>query len=174
LVADEPAPASEAVRAGEAVRGAGALAPLTALGVPLSLDHFGTGYSSLARLRRLPVSEIKIDTSFITRLLDGPGNELIVRSLVDLARALGIRSVAEGVASPDVAAALTAMGCDAAQGPSYCGPLDPAAATAWLADHLRPAVIKARGRGGTHPPRARRPGGRRRPSPAPPAGAVDW
>src|SRR5262249_61916784 len=119
-----------------------------------------------------PVSEIKIDSSFITRLLDGPDNELIVRSLVDLARALGIRSVAEGVDSPGAAAALAAMSCDAAQGPSCCGPLDPAAATAWLADRARPAMIKRRGRGGTHPPGARPAGGRRRAAPAPPARAA--
>ena len=131
---------NEAVLASEPAHAAGPLAALAALGVPLSLDDFGTGYSSLVRLRRLPVSEIKIDSSFITRLFDGPDNELIVRSLVDLVRALGIRSVAEGVESPEVAAALAEMGCDAAQGRYYCGPLDPAAATAWLADHTRPAA----------------------------------
>jgi hypothetical protein len=60
-----------------------------------------------------------------------------------------------------------------AQGLSYGGPFDPAAATAWLADHVRPTVIKTRERGGTRPPIPRRPGGRRRPSPAPTAGAVD-
>ena len=57
-------------------------------------------------------------------------------------RALGIRSVAGGVESPDAAAALAAIGCDAAQGRYYCGPLDPAAATTWLAGHLRPAAAR--------------------------------
>ena len=96
-------------------------------------------------------------------MLADADNELIVKSLVELVRALGLRSVAEGVESPDVAAALAAMGCDAAQGRYYCGPLDPAAATAWLADHLRPAARPRRG--GAHPPRARKPGGRRQPAP---------
>jgi predicted signal transduction protein with EAL and GGDEF domain len=100
----------------------------------------------------------------IARLLDGPDTRLIVKSLVDLVRALGIRSVAEGVESPDAAGALAAIGCDAAQGRFYCGPLDPAAATTWLADHLRPAAAGPR-RGGAHPPRARKTGGRRQPAP---------
>jgi len=152
----------------------GTLAALAALGVPLSLDDFGTGYSSLVRLRRLPVSEIKIDASVIARLFDGPDNELIVRSLVDLVRALGIRSVAEGVESPDVARALAAMGCDAGQGRHYCGPLDPAATTAWLADHVRPAAAARPRSVSAHPRRVRPPGGgRRKPSPVPPAGAID-
>jgi EAL domain-containing protein (putative c-di-GMP-specific phosphodiesterase class I) len=165
---------SEAALADGPPPGPGTLAALAALGVPLSLDDFGTGYSSLVRLRRLPVSEIKIDASVIARLFDGPDNELIVRSLVDLVRALGIRSVAEGVESPDVARALAAMGCDAGQGRHYCGPLDPAATTAWLADHVRPAAGVRPGRVSAHPRKVRPPGGgRRKPSPVPPAGAID-
>jgi EAL domain-containing protein (putative c-di-GMP-specific phosphodiesterase class I) len=154
---------NEAVLADEPARGAGALTALAALGVPLSLDDFGTG-SSLVRLKRLPVSEIKIDASVTARLSDGPDTRLIVKSLVDLVRALGIRSVAEGVESPDAAGALAAIGCDAAQGRHYCGPLDPAAATTWLAGHLRPTAAGPR-RGGAHPPRARKPGSRRQPAP---------
>jgi diguanylate cyclase (GGDEF)-like protein len=95
---------------------------------------------------------------------------LIVKSLMDLVRALGIRSVAEGVESPDAAAALAAIGCDAAQGRHYCGPLDPAAAAIWLAGHMRPAAARPR-RGGAHPPRARKPGGRRQPAPVRPTAA---
>jgi diguanylate cyclase (GGDEF)-like protein len=154
---------NEAVLADGPARGAGALAALAALGVPLSLDDFGTG-SSLVGLRRLPVSEIKVDASVIARLFDGPDTRLIVKSLVDLVRALGIHSVAEGVESPDAAGALAAIGFDAAQGRYYCGPLEPAAATTWLAGHLRPTAARPR-RGGTHPPRARKPGGRRQPAP---------
>jgi diguanylate cyclase (GGDEF)-like protein len=153
---------NEAALADGPARGTGALAALAALGVPLSLDDFGTG-SSLVGLRRLPVSEIKIDASVTARLFDGPDTRLIVKSLVELVRALGIRSVAEGVESPDAAGALAAIGCDAAQGRYYCGPLDPGAATTWLADHLRPTA--ARPRRSAHPPRARKPGGRRQPAP---------
>ena len=113
---------------------------LAALGVALSLDDFGTGYSSLVRLKRLPVSEVKIDSSFVGRLLHSPDDLVIVKSIVELVSALGIRSVAEGVESCDVAAALTAMGCDAAQGWYFSKPLNAVSATAWLSERIGPAV----------------------------------
>jgi diguanylate cyclase (GGDEF)-like protein len=108
-------------------------AALHSLGVQLSLDDFGTGYSSLGRLQRMRIAEVKIDPSFVSALASKPGNELIVRSLVGLVRGLGIRCVAEGVESAEVAAALRAIGCDAAQGREFSRPLDVAAATTWLA-----------------------------------------
>jgi diguanylate cyclase (GGDEF)-like protein len=126
---------NERVLAGEPVRAAASMDALASRGVPISLDDFGTGYSSLVRLRRLPVSEIKIDASFITRLFDSSDNESIVRSLVELVRALGIRCVAEAVETPEVAAALAAMGCGSAQGWYFSTPMDPTAATEWLASH---------------------------------------
>jgi diguanylate cyclase (GGDEF)-like protein len=126
---------SEGVLAGEPAHAVATIVALAALGIPISVDDFGTASSSLVRLKRLPVSEVKVDASFITRLFEPKDNELIVRSLVGLVRALGIRSVAEGVETPEVAAALTAMGCDAAQGWWFSRPLDPAAATRWLASN---------------------------------------
>jgi diguanylate cyclase (GGDEF)-like protein len=117
---------------------------LAEVGVALSLDDFGTGYSSLVRLKRLPVSEVKIDSSFVGRLLESPDDEVVVKSIVDLAAALGIRSVAEGVESADVAAALLAMGCVAAQGWYFCKPMNAASATAWLAEHAEPALYEPR------------------------------
>jgi diguanylate cyclase (GGDEF)-like protein len=108
---------------------------LAALGVGLSLDDFGTGYSSLVRLKRLPVSEVKIDSSFVGRLLESADDEVIVKSIVDLVRALGIRSVAEGVESAEVAAALRKMGCVAAQGWYFSKPLNAGSATNWLAEN---------------------------------------
>jgi diguanylate cyclase (GGDEF)-like protein len=113
---------------------------LAALGVSLSLDDFGTGYSSLVRLKRLPVSEVKIDSSFVGRLLHSADDQVIVKSIVELVSALGIRSVAEGVETADVATALTAMGCDAAQGWYFSKPLNAVSATAWLAERAGPAV----------------------------------
>ena len=110
------------------------------LGVGVSLDDFGTGYSSLVHLKRLPVSEVKIDSSFVGRLLHSADDQVIVKSIVELVSALGIRSVAEGVESADVAAALAAMGCDAAQGWHFSRPLNAASATAWLAERAGPAV----------------------------------
>jgi diguanylate cyclase (GGDEF)-like protein len=115
------------------------LAELARLGIPLSLDDFGTGYSSLVRLKRLPVEEIKIDSSFVQRLTDPAGDDLvIVRSIIDLARTLGLRSVAEGVEDAETAQLLREMGCDAAQGWYLGRPMDSAKATAWL--HRRPVI----------------------------------
>jgi diguanylate cyclase (GGDEF)-like protein len=133
---------NEGVLAGEPAQAMATVDALAALGVAISLDDFGTASSSLVRLSRLPVSEVKVDASFITRLFDTADNEPIVRSLVGLVRALGIRAVAEGVETAEVAAALAAMGCDAAQGWCFSRPLDPAAATRWLASH-RPVAAAA-------------------------------
>ncbi|WP_103563733.1 putative bifunctional diguanylate cyclase/phosphodiesterase [Actinomadura rubteroloni] len=105
---------------------------LARLGIPLSLDDFGTGYSSLVRLRRLPVEEIKIDASFVRRLTRSPDDAVIVRSIIDLVRTLGLRSVAEGVEDPGTAGALRELGCDAAQGYHFGRPMDAATATDWL------------------------------------------
>jgi diguanylate cyclase (GGDEF)-like protein len=120
----------------EAIDIAAGVSALHGLGVRLSLDDFGTGYASLARLRRMPVAEVKIAPSFVAGLASSPDSQVIVRSLVDLVRGLGIRSVAEGVETADTAAALFAMGCDAAQGHAFSRPLNAAAATRWLADDL--------------------------------------
>jgi diguanylate cyclase (GGDEF)-like protein len=117
---------------------------LAALGVSLSLDDFGTGYSSLVRLKRLPVSEVKIDSSFVGRLLQSADDMVIVRSIVDLVGALGIRSVAEGVESAEVAAELAAMGCAAAQGWYFSRPLNAVSATAWLTERKPSAIAAAR------------------------------
>ncbi|GAA2573409.1 bifunctional diguanylate cyclase/phosphodiesterase [Actinomadura fulvescens] len=108
------------------------VAALAELGIPLSLDDFGTGYSSLVRLKRLPVEELKIDASFVQRLTASAEDAVIVRSIVDLVRTLGLRSVAEGVEDPQTARLLREMGCDAAQGWHFGRPMDPATATDWL------------------------------------------
>jgi diguanylate cyclase (GGDEF)-like protein len=108
---------------------------LAEIGVGLSLDDFGTGYSSLLRLKRLPFGEIKVDSSFIGRMLESPDDEVVVKSILDLAAALGIVSVAEGVESAAVAAALMAMGCVAGQGWHFARPMNAASATTWLTEH---------------------------------------
>ncbi|NBE96048.1 EAL domain-containing protein [Nonomuraea sp. KC401] len=108
---------------------------LATLGVPLAIDDFGTGYSSLIRLQRLAISEVKIDASFVSRIGESEDDERIVRSIVDLVRSLGLRSVAEGVESDEVAVRLADMGCDVAQGWLFCEPMPAADAAAWLRDH---------------------------------------
>lgn len=107
---------------------------LADIGVGLSLDDFGTGYSSLLRLKRLPFTEVKVDSSFIGRMLESPDDEVVVKSILDLAAALGIRSVAEGVESAEVATTLLAMGCVAAQGFHFARPMNAVSATAWLTE----------------------------------------
>jgi diguanylate cyclase (GGDEF)-like protein/PAS domain S-box-containing protein len=90
------------------------LTQLGAIGVTASVDDFGTGYSSLSYLRNLPVSEIKIDRSFVTDL--ERGDATLVRSIVDLGHNLGMRVVAEGVESGPVLQQLAEEACDSAQG----------------------------------------------------------
>jgi diguanylate cyclase (GGDEF)-like protein len=108
---------------------------LAEIGVGVALDDFGTGYSSLVRLKRLPVDEVKVDSSFVARVLKSTDDRVVVKSIVDLAAALGIRSVAEGVESAEVAAALLGMGCVAAQGWYFAKPMNAVSATAWLLEH---------------------------------------
>ena len=117
----------------EAADIAGGLNALRTLGIELSVDDFMTGYCSVGRLKEMSISEVKIDPSFVAAVASSPDTELIVRSAVHLLRGLGIRSVAEGVESPQVAASLQAMGCDVAQGWQFSRPLNAAAAAAWLA-----------------------------------------
>ena len=93
------------------------------LGVSFALDDFGTGYSSLTYLRRLPISTIKIDRSFVARMLVDPADQAIVRAVVDLAHAFGRTCVAEGVETPEHLQALRAMGCELAQGFAIARPM---------------------------------------------------
>ena len=144
----------------EAADIAGGLNALRALGIELSVDDFMTGYCSVGRLKEMSIGEVKIDPSFVAAVASSPDTELIVRSAVHLLRGLGIRSVAEGVESPQVAASLRAMGCDVAQGWQFGRPLNAAAAAAWLA-RRHPAPVPAPGAPG--PVRA----GGSRPVPAP-------
>jgi diguanylate cyclase (GGDEF)-like protein len=109
---------------------------LSALGATISVDDFGTGFSSLAYLRRLPVSELKIDRTFVTSMASDDEDAAIVRFAIDLAHRLGMRAVAEGVETEEVARALAEMGCDVAQGYFYSRPV-PAADVdeRWIAAH---------------------------------------
>ncbi|MEZ5321300.1 MAG: EAL domain-containing protein [Microthrixaceae bacterium] len=93
------------------------------LGVRLALDDFGTGYSSLTYLRRYPIDVIKIDRSFVSGIGSDPENAAIVRSVVELAQALGLSCVAEGVETAGDLAAIRALGCDVAQGYLIAKPL---------------------------------------------------
>ena len=129
-------------------RAAATMAGLTAHGVKMSLDDFGTGYSSLVHLRRLPVSELKIDRSFVARLVVDAEDAEIVRCTVDLAHSLGLLVIAEGVEDDETWERLRDLGCDAIQGWLVAAAMPPEEATAWLrvraksgwhrGDHLTP------------------------------------
>ncbi len=108
------------------------LTALSRLGVRLSLDDFGTGYSSLAYLRRLPVTELKIDKSFVLRMDVDDEDATIVRSTIDLAHGLGLRVLAEGVETAETWQRLCDLGCDAAQGYFLSRPHPANVVTDWL------------------------------------------
>jgi diguanylate cyclase (GGDEF)-like protein len=92
------------------------LQQLADLGVDISIDDFGTGYSSLMYLKRLPANELKIDRGFVKDLPQDSDDAAIVGAIVALGQALGLRTVAEGVETPDQQAFLTRLGCDGVQG----------------------------------------------------------
>lgn len=111
------------------------LSHLNMSGVRLAIDDFGTGYSSLAYLKRLPVTEIKIDRSFVMNMIDDKENAAIVYSTIKLARDLGIEVVAEGVEHEDAWNVLAAHGCHRAQGYYLSPALPPEGFVSWLATY---------------------------------------
>ena len=116
-------------------RAAEILGHLGALGVGVSIDDFGTGYSSLTYLRNLPVSEIKIDKSFVIGMSgNGGSDKAIVRSTSDLGHSLGLAVVAEGVEDGNSFELLRSYGCDLAQGYYIARPMAPDALVAWRSE----------------------------------------
>ena len=99
------------------------LAELSGLGVRLAIDDFGTGNSSLAHFRHLPIDTLKIDRSFVTKMVESREDSAIVRSTIELAHDLGLRVVAEGVEYVDCNERLEQFGCDLVQGFLYGRPL---------------------------------------------------
>ena len=116
-----------------------ALATLTELhdaGILISIDDFGTGYSSMSYLKRLPVSELKVDRSFVMGMLSNLDDGILVRSVVDLGHNLGLRVVAEGVEDQETLEALAAVGCDVAQGYHLGRPMAVEAFQVWRAGRV--------------------------------------
>ncbi len=120
------------------------LDPLHDRGVRLSLDDFGTGYSSLSYLRRIHIDKLKIDQSFVRELTRGPEDQALIAAMVNMARTLKLRTVAEGVETREQLEALRALGCDEVQGYHLGRPMAAERFEAWMTER------KASGR---HAPR---------------------
>ncbi|RQX35136.1 GGDEF-domain containing protein, partial [Micromonospora chalcea] len=121
------------------------------IGVGIALDDFGTGYSSLQHLRRLPLSEVKVDRSFVLGMADDPDDAAIVRSMIELAGALGLRVVAEGVEDERTWRLLHAAGCDVAQGWFHARPMPAEDLVAWLSRYRPVRPVEAGSRSGAAP-----------------------
>ena len=110
---------------------------LTELGLRVAVDDFGTGYSSLAQLTRLPVAVLKIDRAFVDGLDKRPEHRAVIRAVIGLGRALGLKLVAEGVETDAQRLELRAYGCEFAQGYYFHRPLEEPVFVATLERELR-------------------------------------
>lgn len=113
---------------------------LKAMGVKLSIDDFGTGYSSFAYLRNLAVDKLKIDQSFVRDLTSSADSRAIVTAIIQMARSLGLTTIAEGVEDQGIAELLQQLGCLEAQGYLYAKPLPAAQLTQFVREMTTQAV----------------------------------
>jgi diguanylate cyclase (GGDEF)-like protein len=118
------------------------LTELAERGIAISVDDFGQGHSSLSRLRRLPISELKVDQAFVAGMLENANDAAIVRSTINLGHDLGLRIVAEGVEDEATMDQLRAWDCDRAQGYLIARPMPAEELSQWLLD--RPIVRELR------------------------------
>ena len=123
---------------------AAALALLRDRGVRVSIDDFGVGYSSMSYLQSMPLDELKIDRKFTAEILTTERGRAIVGAIVDLAHALDLTVVAEGVEDESTLAVVGEMGCEQAQGYLMCRPLPPDEIPAWLDDWTARSATLAR------------------------------
>ena len=119
-------------------------AQLADIGVALSIDDFGTGYSSLAYLRKMPASQIKIDRSFVSDLGQSDDALAVVKAVISLAHALGLKVVAEGVETEAQADALVLLGCDELQGFLFAKPMPAHELTLWAMEDKREHTVDFR------------------------------
>ena len=127
----------------EPERTAATLHALKDLGTTIAMDDFGTGYSNLAFLQQLPIDLLKIDRSFVTGMLADRDKAAIVRAVLSLADALGMRTVAEGIESAELAEVLAGLGCNYGQGYFYARPLEASDALAMLLPSAAPTAASA-------------------------------
>jgi EAL domain-containing protein (putative c-di-GMP-specific phosphodiesterase class I) len=102
------------------------------IGLDLSIDDFGTGYSSLSYLQRLPVSELKIDRSFVTNIESLPGTQMLVKAIIEMGHGLGLSVIAEGIETAAERETLRLLGCDSMQGYFVSKPLYAEGLQKWL------------------------------------------
>ena len=110
------------------------------LGVGIAIDDFGTGYSSLAHLQRFPVDALKIDRSFVSGLSRNKEGETLIQTLVQLGKALSIKTFAEGIEQQQELALLREQDCDNGQGFLFARPLEPDETESFLRDYGGPAA----------------------------------
>ena len=110
---------------------------ISATGVRIALDDFGEGYSSLGQLRQLPIDILKIARPFVRELTDDDHDPALVRGIIELARSLGLRLVAEGIESPEQEAILRAFDCPLGQGFLFARPLEVEALRTLLSERAR-------------------------------------
>jgi diguanylate cyclase (GGDEF)-like protein len=122
---------TESIVISDEARALALLGELRALGVRLALDDFGTGYSSLTYLSALPIQQLKIDRSFVARIIDSSRDAAIVTSLIDLAHHLGLQVIAEGIEEAGVRDRLRKLGCEYGQGFLYARSMDPRQLPRW-------------------------------------------
>ncbi len=109
------------------------LGELKSLGILLAIDDFGTGYSSLSYLQQFPLDILKIDQSFVSTVSQGVDGSDLTRAIVQIARTLGLETVAEGIEQIEQLSALRSLGCDLGQGYYFARPLSPVHMDAYLA-----------------------------------------
>ena len=124
---------TESMLMGNAEHNVDVLEKLKTLGIGIAVDDFGTGYSNLAYLRRFPVDFLKVDKAFVDGLEAKSADTAIVKAIVDLAAAMGMQPVAEGIETTEQANRLRALGCDLGQGYYFSEPVSAAEAGALLA-----------------------------------------
>jgi diguanylate cyclase (GGDEF)-like protein/PAS domain S-box-containing protein len=115
---------------------------IRALGVQIAIDDFGTGYSSLAYLQQFPITHIKIDRSFVTPLDDPARDAGLVHAIIEIGRALGLTTIAEGIETPTQLARLRKLGCGFGQGSLFARPLEEDAMADLVARQIGPAFAR--------------------------------
>ena len=120
------------------------LKELHSIGVRISIDDFGAGYTSLAQLKNLPISELKIDKSFILAMHSNADDAVIVKSMIDLGHSLNMKIVAEGIETCDLVNSLADLQCDIGQGYHLCRPALPETLMQWYCQHAVGALPRTK------------------------------